>query len=110
MYAFDFILSVLFDKCRIVVTFIGGGGNLMLNTITSREFNQDPTSAKRAALNGPVQITERGKVSHVLLSIERYEQLTGSQLSIVDLLAMPEVDDVEFSALDASSIKPAEFD
>lgn len=43
--------------------------------LTAREFNQDTARAKRAAKNGPVFITDRGKPSHVLLSIEEYERL-----------------------------------
>lgn len=43
--------------------------------LSSREFNQDTARAKRAAKNGPVFITDRGKPSHVLLSIEEYERL-----------------------------------
>ena len=48
-----------------------------LTTITSRTFNQDASGAKRAAENGPVFITDRGKPAHVLLSIEAYRRLTG---------------------------------
>jgi prevent-host-death family protein len=58
-------------------------------TLSSREFNQDTAGAKRAALNGPVLITDRGKPAHVLLSIEHYERLAGPQPSIVELLASP---------------------
>ncbi|MEI4271712.1 type II toxin-antitoxin system Phd/YefM family antitoxin [Klenkia sp. LSe6-5] len=43
--------------------------------ITAREFNQDVSAAKRAAGRAPVVITDRGRPSHVLLSIETYEQL-----------------------------------
>jgi len=43
--------------------------------LTAREFNQDTARAKRAAKNGPVIITDRGKPSHVLLCIEEYERL-----------------------------------
>ncbi len=57
---------------------------------TSRDFNHDPTGAKRAAQQGPVYITDRGKPSHVLLSIEQYNALTGSDENIVDMLAMAE--------------------
>jgi prevent-host-death family protein len=44
-------------------------------TLSSREFNQDTARAKRSAKNGPVFITDRGKPSHVLMSIEEYERL-----------------------------------
>ncbi len=68
-----------------------------MTTISSREFNQDASGAKRAALEGPVFITDRGRPAHVLLSIETYQRLTGRQESILDLLADPEAADVEFT-------------
>lgn len=68
-----------------------------MTTINSRTFNQDASGAKRAALDGPVFITDRGRPAHVLLSIEAYRQLTGRQVSILDLLADPEAADVEFT-------------
>lgn len=68
-----------------------------MTTINSRMFNQDASGAKRAALDGPVFITDRGRPAHVLLSIEAYRELTGRQGSIVDLLADPEAADIEFT-------------
>ncbi len=68
-----------------------------MTTISSREFNQDASGAKRAAMAGPVFITDRGRFAHVLLSIEAYQRLTGRQESILDLLADPEAADVEFT-------------
>jgi prevent-host-death family protein len=43
-----------------------------ITTLSSREFNQDTSRAKKASLDGPVFITDRGKPAHVLLSIEEY--------------------------------------
>jgi prevent-host-death family protein len=68
----------------------------MITHLTSREFNQDASGAKKAAINGPVFITDRGRPAHVLLSIEEYQRLTGNLQSIVDLLAMPNADDIDF--------------
>lgn len=68
-----------------------------MTTISSRMFNQDASGAKRAAMDGPVFITDRGRPAHVLLSIEDYQRLTGRQESILDLLADPEAADVEFT-------------
>jgi len=62
-------------------------------TISSREFNQDLGRAKKAAQEGPVIITDRGRPAHVLLSIEQYLRLTGPQKSIIELLAMEGADD-----------------
>jgi prevent-host-death family protein len=50
----------------------------MPRTITSRQFNQDASGAKRAADEGPVVITDRGRPTHVLLSFEEYERVAGS--------------------------------
>lgn len=68
----------------------------MQTILSSREFNQDTSGAKRAANNGPVFITDRGRPAHVLLTIEEYQRLTGGSGSIVDMLAMPGVEDIEF--------------
>jgi PHD/YefM family antitoxin component YafN of YafNO toxin-antitoxin module len=64
--------------------------------LSSREFNQNTSRAKRAAKRGPVFITDRGRLSHVLLTAEEYQRITGGQKSIADLLAMPEAADIEF--------------
>jgi len=68
-----------------------------ITTLSSREFNQDSNRAKKAAKDGPVFITDRGKPAHVLLSIEEYERLTGDRPKIADLLAMPVGEDIEFN-------------
>ncbi|TVR92188.1 MAG: type II toxin-antitoxin system Phd/YefM family antitoxin [Trueperaceae bacterium] len=66
----------------------------MATTITSREFNQNVSAAKRAAEAEPVFITDRGRPAHVLLSIEQYRRLAGTYGNIVQMLAMEE--DVAF--------------
>ena len=67
-------------------------------TMTSREFNQDTSKAKKAAQRGPVFITDRGRPAHVLLSIEQYQSLAVPAASMVDLLAMPGAERVRFVA------------
>lgn len=69
---------------------------MAITTVSSRQFNQDASGAKKAARTGPVFITDRGRPSHVLLTIEEYQRLMGNQASIVDLLAMPGADEIEF--------------
>lgn len=69
---------------------------MTITTLSSREFNQDTSRAKQAANKGPVFITDRGRPAHVLLTIEDYRQLSGSRASIVELLSMPGVEDIEF--------------
>ncbi len=63
---------------------------MAITTLSSREFNQD--------LSGPVFITDRGRPAHVLLSIEEYRRLAATRQKIGDLLAMPGVEDIEFTA------------
>jgi len=67
-----------------------------ITTLSSRELNQDIGRAKRAAKDGPVFITDRGKPAHVLLSIEEYRRLTGGQRSLLEALSMPSMGDIDF--------------
>jgi prevent-host-death family protein len=69
-----------------------------ITTMSSREFNQDASGAKRAANKGPVIITDRGRPAHVLLTMEAYQKLTQKATTIADLLAMPGVADIAFDA------------
>ena len=67
----------------------------MGRTFSSREFNQNPTEAKRAAEEGPVIVTDRGEPAFVLLKYDAYRRLSGqSEGSILDLLRQdgPEAD------------------
>ena len=75
-----------------------------ITTISSREFNQDASRAKKAANEGPVFITDRGQPAHVLLSIGDYRKLTGGEMSIVDALAQPDVPDFDFDPPRASGL------
>lgn len=70
----------------------------MVTHISSREFNQDSSGAKKAAEGGPVYITDRGRPAHVLLTYEAYEELVGKH-RVIDLLAEPAgVEDIELVA------------
>ena len=69
---------------------------MTITTLSSREFNQGASEAKRAANNGPVFITDRGRPAHVLMSFEEYQRLTKQRRNIADALAMPSVADIEF--------------
>ena len=51
---------------------------MTITTLSSREFNQDTSRAKKAASEGPVFITDRGNPAHVLLSIEDYRRIAGT--------------------------------
>lgn len=85
---------------------------MTITTVTSREFNQDVSKIKRAALNGPVFITDRGHPAHVLLNIEDYKKLTETKENIIDLLAMPDAADIDFepAKLNKKIYGPEDFD
>jgi prevent-host-death family protein len=83
---------------------------MTITTLSSREFNQDASKAKKAAKSGPVFITDRGRPAHVLLTIEEYRKLTGESANIIDLLAMPGVEDVDFEPIRADKLyRPADL-
>lgn len=80
-------------------------------TLTSREFNQDTSRAKKAARRGPVFITDRGRPAHVLLSIEEYRRLTGGTMSLAEAVAQPGEGDFDFEPprLRGGLFKPADL-
>ncbi|WP_313528089.1 type II toxin-antitoxin system Phd/YefM family antitoxin [Shinella sp.] len=84
---------------------------MAMTVMSSREFNQDTGRAKKAAENGPVFITDRGRPGHVLLSIEEYRRLTSGEGTLADMLAMPNAADVEFDPpkLRDFGLKPVDF-
>lgn len=67
---------------------------MTITTLSSRELNQDIGRAKKAALHGPVVITDRGRPAHVLLTFEQYQRLTGQRRSLAEALAMPGLSDI----------------
>ena len=80
-------------------------------TLSSREFNQDTSRAKKAAAKGPVIITDRGKPAHVLLTFDQYRELAGKKKTIVELLWRPDMPDIEFDPprLGTELVRPADF-
>ena len=77
---------------------------MTVTTLSSREFNQDSSRAKKAAKHGPVFITDRGKPAHVLLSIDDYRKLAGQEMMLADALAQPDVPDFKFNPPRAGGI------
>jgi len=67
-----------------------------ITTLSSREFNQAASRAKEAARKGPVFITDRGRTTHVLLSVEEYTKMSGSSRSIGDMLSDPAASEIDF--------------
>ena len=82
-----------------------------ITTLTSRELNQDVGRAKKAAVAGPVFITDRGRPAHVLMTIEEYRRLTGEGRSLVEALSMPGLSAIDLDPPRAVlGVKPAELD
>jgi prevent-host-death family protein len=69
---------------------------MSITKVSSRDFNQDTSRAKKAARRGPVFITDRGRPAHVLLTFEDYQKLVGGEGAIIDVLGQPPgIEDVE---------------
>ncbi len=77
---------------------------MAITTLSSRQFNQDTSRAKKAARSGPVFITNRGQPAHVLMSIEEYRKLAGGQITLAEALAQPGGPDFEFNPPRATGI------
>jgi len=82
------------------------------STFSSREFNQDTGRAKKAAELGPVFITDRGKPSHVLLTMKEYERLMGPRKSWIEAFGDPEAAEIDFDVERERSprLRPLELD
>lgn len=84
---------------------------MTITTLSSKEFEKDPKRARKAAANGPVFITDRGRPSHVLLTIAEYQKITDKRNNIADLLSMPEAAtiEIEFPRLGDELFTAADF-
>lgn len=73
---------------------------MSIHTYSSRDFTRDVGAAKRAAAEGPVFITDRGRPAFALLTIEDYYHLAGQQeASLLDVMdAIPGGAGIEFEA------------
>ena len=69
-----------------------------IHTFSSRDFTRDVSAAKRAAVEGPVFITDRGRPAFALLKIDDYYRMAGksapSLLEVMD--AIPGGGDIDF--------------
>jgi len=60
---------------------------MSVHTFSSRDFTRDVSAAKRAAVDGPVFITDRGRPAFALLNIDDYYRLVGqSEPTLLDLM------------------------
>lgn len=69
---------------------------MQFTILSSREFQRNAHKAQKATQNGPVIITHRGRPAHVLLTHDHYMRLVSGKRSLVEALAMPGLDDIEF--------------
>jgi prevent-host-death family protein len=85
---------------------------MRVTTLTSHEFDQDIAGAKKAARQGPVFITDRGRPAHVLLTIEDYQRLAGGTISLAEALARSGDADFDFDPprVGGGLFKPADLD
>ena len=83
---------------------------MSITTLSSRQFNQDASRAKKAAKAGPVFITDRGRPAHVLLTFEEYKRIIRAHTKIADLLAMPALEDADLEIPPLRDLaRPADF-
>lgn len=71
-----------------------------IHTYSSRDFTRDVGRLKRAAAEGPVFITDRGRPAFALLKIEDYYRLAGQlEASLLEVMdAIPGGAGIEFDA------------
>jgi hypothetical protein len=67
--------------------------------VSAQEFNRDLSAAKRAAAEGPVFVTNRGKTTPVLLTIADYRARAGGR-SLFDALHPPWLDEAGAEGLE----------
>ena len=82
----------------------------MSTTITSREFNRDVSAAKRAAAKGPVTITDHGRRSHVLLTAEEFDRLSGRRELLGDRLWARGTEEIDLDLPERRIEAPRETD
>ena len=86
---------------------------MSIHTFSSREFTRDVSAAKRAAADGPVFITDRGRPAFALLKIDDYHRIAGrKERTLLELMdSIPGGEGIEFDPPRMNLVsRPAEFD
>jgi hypothetical protein len=86
---------------------------MSIHTFSSRDFTRDVSAAKRAAVDGPVFITDRGRPAFALLKIDDYYRMAGQgEPSLLDVMdAIPGGEGIDFEAPRLQlNVKGAAFD
>jgi prevent-host-death family protein len=82
----------------------------MATILSSREFRLNAGKTLNAARSGPVFIKKRGRPTHVLLSYEEYQRITGTRRNIVEALSMPGLSNIEIEfPCSRERSRPADF-
>ncbi|MGV0959196.1 MAG: type II toxin-antitoxin system Phd/YefM family antitoxin [Limnohabitans sp.] len=72
---------------------------MAIHNVSNRDFTHDVTAAKRAALDGPVFITEKGGPAYVLMKIDDYRMMVNGNSSLLDVMDnIPGGEGIDFSA------------
>ena len=86
---------------------------MSIHTFSSREFTRDVSAAKRAAAQGPVFITDRGRPAFALLTIDEYHRIARhAETTLLDVMdGIPGGDGIAFepTRLDVH-VNTAQFD
>ena len=71
---------------------------MTIHTFSSRDFTRDVSAAKRAAVDGPVFISDRGRPAFALLKIDDYYRIAGkSEVSLLEVMdGIPGGDVIDF--------------
>ncbi|MCI5139589.1 MAG: type II toxin-antitoxin system Phd/YefM family antitoxin [Candidatus Electrothrix sp. AR1] len=70
---------------------------MSITTISCTALTRDIGKTKKAAQSNPIIITERDQPAYVLMTIEQYKKIVGNVKNILDLLAMPDAEDIELT-------------
>jgi len=86
---------------------------MSVHTFSSRDCTRNVSAAKRAAADGPVFITDRGRPAFVLLTIDEYYRLVGhNEPTLLEAMdRIPSGEGIEFNPPRTNLVtRPAEFD
>jgi hypothetical protein len=75
------------------------GSVMAVHNVSNRDFIRDVSAAKRAALDGPVFITEEGRPGYVLMKIDDYRMMVNDSTSLLEVMDnIPGGEGIDFSA------------
>ena len=76
---------------------------MAVHNVSNRDFIRDVSAAKRAALDGPVFITEKGRPAYVFMKIDDYRMMVNGSHSLLDVMDnIPGGEGIDFDAPEMS--------